>query len=108
MRGLLYIKKGEIIMKKVFKYTLEDHSGVLTVPVSSDVLSVKYQLGKIIAYVLVDPEDKETRQIEYVLAGTGYPITSDISSDNYMTTLMLHNGSLVIHVFMGVGILEHN
>lgn len=82
-------------MKTIYKYILM-HDCSINMPKLSQLLSVHEQVGQICLWVLVDPQNvDETR--EFVVIGTGHNIPKD--GHAFVGTAMMHDGSLVLHVF---------
>lgn len=87
-------------MKTIFKYTLETHDEQdVTLPVGSEILTVKEQYGDICLWALVDPGEakKEDRRIR--ILGTGHSFEDDFERTRYLGTVLMSGGSLVWHIF---------
>lgn len=84
-------------MTKVFKFPLEmsDEQKVL-MPVGAKVLTVQMQNGKPCLWAECNP-DAECVYRTFLVRGTGHPI--DEIEKEYIGTIQLYGGSLVLHVF---------
>lgn len=91
--------------RKIFKYPLKIvDMQVVSFPMGAKILSVKEQSNIPVLYALVDIDaDSEDRVIAMFGTGEdcGYP-----STDDFIGTVMLMNGTLVLHVFKGELIKE--
>ena len=86
-------------MKQVFKYELNtDDICKIIVPKNSVFLSVVKQNNWIVAYFLVDPNDTETREVNFRIAGTGHPINEE-HCKYFVGTVVIEN-ELIFHVFL--------
>ena len=87
-------------MKKVFKYDVSiDDYQTIEMPKDSEILKAGVQNGKMVLWVLVDPED-DKEQRRFRLTGTGHKITDDEAGKlHYIGTFLLYGGSLVFHLF---------
>lgn len=83
---------------KVFKYPLIiANSQWLTLPSGSQILSVGEQVGQLVLWAMVDPENtNEPRKI--LVRGTGQPF--DGTEGRFIDTVQAANG-LVWHIFEG-------
>ena len=86
-------------MKSIYKYTLlitKDET-VLDLPLNSEILSVKEQFGDICIWVKVDLGESTIESRKFVIYGTGHKIDKD--NLKFIDTVVLFNGSFVLHVF---------
>lgn len=85
-------------MTKVFKFPLEisDEQKVL-MPVGAKVLTVQVQNGVPCLWAECNP-DAECVYRTFLIRGTGHPIDDNIEKE-YIGTIQLYGGSLVLHVF---------
>ena len=86
-------------MKSIYKYTLlitKDET-VLDLPLNSEILSVKEQFGDICILVKVDLGESTLESRKFVIYGTGHKIDKD--NLKFIDTVVLFNGSFVLHVF---------
>lgn len=68
-------------------------------PVGSRPISVALQGDKLCLWAIVDTDEpKVTRTV--LIAGTGHPISSEMSADRFVGTFMVNGGALVFHVFV--------
>lgn len=84
-------------MKRILKYTLDivEHQE-LTLSENSRILSVKNQRDNIVLYALTNELTTCTYLI--IMHGTGHP-ADDVIGAQFVGTVSLHNGSLMLHVF---------
>lgn len=86
-------------MKQIYKYTLEsEQTQIIRIP-SNKVLSVKSQGLKMVTYALVDSENQELLDYEFLIYGTGHNINVDIEQFNFLDTVAMDGGALMFHVF---------
>ena len=86
-------------MKSIYKYTLlttKDET-ILDLPLNSEILSVKEQLGDICIWVKVDLEESTLESRKFIIYGTGHKIDKD--NLKFIDTVLLFSGSFVLHVF---------
>lgn len=84
-------------MKTIFKYKIDNNFLKIEIFKNAKILTVQEQRGEIFIWAEVNTLlDIETR--EFILIGTGHEIP-DYSEINYIGTVQLHNGDLVIHVY---------
>ncbi len=82
-------------MNTIWKYELQ-HECSIEMPVLSQILSVQVQDGQTCLWVLVNPQNiNETRK--FVVFGTGHKVPK--SGLEFIDTIQLHGGQLVLHVF---------
>lgn len=84
-------------MTKVFKFPLEisDEQKVL-MPVGAKVLTVQVQNG--VPCLWAECNHAACVSRTFLIRGTGHPIDDDIEKE-YIGTIQLYGGSLVLHVF---------
>ena len=83
----------------IWRYPLPvtDHQ-TISLPLGARVLSVGHQHNEPSIWVLVDENTTFSTPRTFHMLGTGYP-TGGICSMHFLGTLLLHDGSLVFHVF---------
>jgi hypothetical protein len=84
-------------VKTIHKYPLS-LDVFQTVSVPGKPISVIVQRGTIVVYALVDT-DSESLQWEFVMCGTGQPTPENIDGLDFLGTVSLYDGSLILHVF---------
>ena len=85
-------------MKSIYKYTLlTTDETILDLPLNSEILSVKEQFGDICIWVKVDLGESTLESRKFVIYGTGHKIDKD--NLKFIDTVVLFNGSFVLHVF---------
>lgn len=86
------IYKYELIFKELDSVTKE-------LPINSEILSAQLQNEVITIWVLLNPNEKETKMHFFELFGTGHEIGCNIAiSRKFLNTLQFANG-LVFHLF---------
>ncbi len=88
-------------MKAIWKYDLvaEDYNAVL-LPKGAKPLSVQVQGSNsdhVRMWCLIDPDEKETEERIFRIAGTGHPIKDE--NLVFIDTFQLYDGTFVGHVF---------
>lgn len=87
-------------MKTIFKYTLTNGgSNIIDLPKGFKLLSVVEQYNQVVFYGIVNVNEEETEQFEFVVKGTGTPF--DINEEDYifLNTVKLFEGELMFHIF---------
>lgn len=86
-------------MRTIWKYNIliDDEPTELQVPENGAVLTAQLQNGDLQLWILVEDSAPLQRRT-FVVLGTGYPITSDITLV-YVATFQLLAGKFVFHVF---------
>lgn len=82
----------------VWKYSLPviyADSYAMPMPLGAEVLTVQLQRGVLTLWARVDAEQVITSIRRFVICGTGQPC----SDGEYIGTILLHDGDLVLHVF---------
>ena len=85
----------------VYRKTLEDLNGLISfdMPSGAKVLSVvAYGESALSIYVLVDPEATTVKKV-FRIVGTGHDVEAFVSYKQFVGTVVLSMGSLVLHVF---------
>lgn len=89
-------------MKKVFKYGLSvADMQTVELPKGAKVLRVDTQSNggeNLFLWALVNPDEKETESVRIRCAGTGHPIEEE--NIEYINTVFLFGGTLVLHFFL--------
>lgn len=94
-------------MRVVWKYRLlgEDRQ-TIDMPQGARVLSVQLQANRFTAWALVDDEMKDLAPVNFVIAGTGNPISGlDYATWRFLGAVQAAQGLLVSHVFVQDGLL---
>jgi hypothetical protein len=84
-------------MKQIWKYELPKESNTISMPKNAEVLSVEPQNNKVCIWAKVDPS-KYLENRTFVIFGTGHNIDNDINL-HFIGTVLLFDGSIVLHVF---------
>lgn len=80
----------------VWKFPVPIPGTINQVPVGAEWLCVQEQYGQFVAWAVVDPyAPKESRWLKWI--GTGDHVVSE--GDQYIGTIQLHGGTLVLHLF---------
>jgi len=91
-------------MNAIYKYELsEEKIQWVSLPLNSTVLSVVEQHEKIVMYAIVDSEQENTQEIEFLLLGTGQIFNYVFDDYTFLNTVNLSGGSLMFHVFVEKG-----
>ena len=87
-------------MKTIYKMILSlGPSGIVTLR-GADLLSVKGQHGRVVAYFLVPITDEvETERHNFFVVPTGVLFNFQSNGMEFIDTVMLESGNLVYHVF---------
>lgn len=83
-------------MRTIWKYTLASHCS-LSIPAGAQLLSVKTQGCDICAWFLLDDAKSERQERHFRIYGTGHKVSDETL--RFIDTVMLDEGSLVLHVF---------
>ena len=88
-------------MNAIYKYELsEEKVQWVSLPVNSTVLSVVEQHQDIVMYAVVDVEQENTQEIQFLLLGTGQDFDNTLDGYTFLNTVNLSGGSLMFHVFV--------
>jgi len=91
-------------MNAIYKYELSGEKVQwVSLPVNSTVLSVVEQYQKIVMYAIVDAEQENTLEIEFLVLGTGQNFDNTLDDYTFLNTVNLSGGSLMFHVFVEKG-----
>lgn len=86
-------------MKTIHKYVMPlGGEAAISLPVGAEILCVKEQYGQLAMYVKLETSNVLTELRRFLIVGTGYPIPAATRLD-YIDTVMLMSGQLVLHVF---------
>lgn len=86
-------------MKKIFKYTLPIiDKQEITLYAGSTILSVENQYETIVLYALVNDCVRGIEGYTILIHGTGHN-ANDIEGCNFVGTVKLQGGALMLHVF---------
>ena len=83
-------------IKQVWKFEVSPATRI-QIPEDAQVLSAKFQNGRICIWVLVDPDAPIVKR-EFEVYGTGHPI-QDADDLRFIDTVLVDNGQLIYHVF---------
>jgi len=85
----------------IYKYELsEEKVQWVSLPLNSIILSVVEQYQKIVMYVIVDAEQENTQEIEFLLLGTGQIFNIWLEDYKFLNTVKLSGGNVMVHVFV--------
>jgi len=85
-------------MKSILKYVLMP-TDIQTLSIRSHrILSAQEQRGDIVVYAFVDGS-LPMAEYEFRIVGTGHPINFSIENFEFLGTVKLHGGRLMLHVF---------
>ena len=84
-------------MARVLKYPLSGHAEQKVKTCSGQVLTIQFQHGNPMMWILVEDE---TKMVERVVRMVGTGITFVSKTAQYLTTILLGYGNLVLHVFV--------
>ena len=90
-------------MNAIYKYKLsEGKVQWVSLPIGSTVLSVVEQHQDIVMYAVVDVEQENTQEIEFLLLGTGQFFNIALGDYTFLNTVKLSGGNLMLHVFVEI------
>ncbi len=88
-----------MIIKRVYKYPLPIRDQVyVRMPINAEIFHIHPQDNDLCIWAAVDPDEKQTVDRCFRIAGTGHEIEY-YERMAYLTTVHLDYGSLVFHVF---------
>ena len=92
--------------KAIYKYPLRlSGNENIIFPKGAEILTVQVQNDDVCIWALVDPNEKDFEKRFFEVFGTGHPIYYDMGvSRNYISTVQLKAGELVLHVFEYTGV----
>ena len=91
-------------MNAIYKYKLSGEKVQwVSLPIGSTVLSVVEQNEKIVMYAVVDVEQENTQEIQFLLLGTGLNFDGVLGSHSFLNTVKLSDGNVMVHVFAEKG-----
>ena len=82
---------------RIYKYSLA-FTGPQTLEIPGDILSVSEQNNEVVVYAMVYDEAEPTEYTFYIY-GTGHPIPEIITHAEFLGTVKMANGALMLHVF---------
>lgn len=88
----------EKIKFSIWKYTIDASTETIEIPMGSKFLCLKLQRGIPTMWFTVNP-DNDLEQVKIRVFGTGGEIEHQGDGLDYLGTFLLHDGSLVLHVF---------
>lgn len=83
--------------KQVWKYILDPINPVVSVPKGTEILHIDSQNNDLCIWALVDIDEPDDCKRSFLVVGTGHSMPS--CELKFIGTALLHNGSLVLHVF---------
>lgn len=88
-------------MKTVYKYKLDYMNAVdvIEMPIGAEILHIEEQRGDVCLWATVDKEEQRVKKREFLFYGTGSPIDDSRLNHEYIGTVLLMGGSLVLHFF---------
>lgn len=86
--------------KQIWKFEIPTN-GRVNVPKGAEVLSVGEQDNKIYVWVVCNPIEKETMELEFEVFGTGHDIPTHLRPEEhrFLGTVYFKKEPLVFHVF---------
>ena len=91
-------------MNAIHKYELNgDILQTFSLPINSTILSVVEQYQKVVMYAVVDVEQENTQEIQFLLLGTGLNFDGVLGSHSFLNTVKLSDGAIMVHVFVEKG-----
>jgi hypothetical protein len=91
--------------KTIFKYSwpnltknVPDAKALFLLPIGSEILCFKLQYDWPTIWVICD-EEKEKEERHFQLIGTGHAISTTTRKENYIGTVLMYSGELVLHAF---------
>ena len=85
-------------MTTIWKYTITPSVLFYSMPEGSKILIAKEQNNEVCLWAEVDP-NRPVEMRKIMIYGTGHPIPQE--PQEYVGTAHLHNGALVLHVYVG-------
>lgn len=84
---------------RIYKYPLDlVDSQTVQIQRPIKILTAQVQNGIICAWALIDEEPKFTREVQFLIVGTGNPNDFDLTEFEYLSTVQLN--SFVWHIFV--------
>lgn len=91
-------------MNVIHKYKLNgDTLQTVSLPINSTVLSVVEQHQDIVMYAVVDTEQGDEKEVEFLLLGTGQIFNDTLDGYVFLNTVKLSGGAIMVHVFCRIG-----
>jgi len=88
-------------MNAIYKYELNgDTLQTILLPADSIVLSVVEQYEKIIVYAIVDVQQSDIEEIQFLLLDTGQTFNYVFDDYTFLNTVKLSDGDVMAHVFV--------
>ena len=88
-------------MNAIYKYELKgDTLQTVLLPADSIVLSVVEQHEKIVMYAIVDVQQNDIEEIEFLLLCTGQTFNYVFDDYTFLNTVKLSDGDVMAHVFV--------
>ena len=88
-------------MNAIYKYELNgDTLQTILLPADSIVLSVVEQYEKIIVYAIVDVQQSDIEEIQFLLLDTGQAFNNTLDGYTFLNTVKLSDGDVMVHVFV--------
>jgi hypothetical protein len=87
-------------MKVIYKYKLEPLDlQTVTLPKGYEIVSAQMQYNDLFLWALVDKFAKEDEVVEIEILATGSPIPEYVGARKFISTVQMHGGRLVWHIF---------
>jgi hypothetical protein len=99
-------------MMKIYKYKIPTRGmepvgdagrAWVDLPNGAVVLSAQSQYNQVVIYALVDPLKSKIPR-PFIVCGTGFDLPCQMSNLKFIGTVMLHEETLVLHVFEPIGV----
>jgi hypothetical protein len=85
-------------MSMIWKYVLNHGITELSMPAGAKILTAEVQYNAICLWARIDPESPRIPR-QFILFGTGHPITVPDNRLEYVNTIQMDDGSFIGHVF---------
>jgi len=85
-------------MRNVFKYHLDSKDTVLSLAESAKIRKIAQQHGRMVVWAEVDTAEKN-KLYEIRAFCTGEPLPSDINEYDFIDTVLLNGGDIVLHFY---------
>lgn len=85
----------------IYKYPIDSMADIIAMPAGAKILSAIKQFNRIVVYALVDENNMEMEEFEFIRVITGGVSSGQYTLENYqfLDTLVFGNGSYIEHVF---------
>jgi len=87
-------------MYSIYKYELTPPRCIISIPKGAKILDFQIQHKSPCLWALIDTEQKENMDLEFVFICTGEEIPAHyIDKTKYLKTFQLVDGSIIVHLF---------